>query len=86
MYIQILLIPQIIIIVWQLAAPLIDIGIRVPNISDSLGLNYYSIAPEIGAIENIDSNITLPVELISLVAKPINNQYIQVSWGPQQVN
>jgi hypothetical protein len=61
-------------------SPLIDIGIRVPNISDSLGLNYYSIAPEIGAIENIDSNITLPVELISLVAKPINNQYIQVNW------
>lgn len=64
-----------------IAGELVDTGIRVPNISDVLGLNYFCIAPEIGAIENPDCPEVLPVELIKLTAKPINNKYIQVDWA-----
>ncbi len=46
-------------------SPLVDTGVRVPNISDVKGLNYFCIAPEIGAIENLDCPIVLPTELLS---------------------
>ncbi len=68
-------------------SPLIDTGIKVPNISDVLGINYFCKAPEIGAIENKDCIIVLPVPLLSLTADPIENKFIRINWKvAQEIN